>query len=86
MKNGFTPIKIEDYVELHVRSNPNVDRKDLFDRLAYAVAAAERGVRCQCGEPIWIIGSAEAGLSCFTCITGESAPDKDYEIDVSRQV
>jgi hypothetical protein len=27
-----------------------------------------------------VIGSAEAGLKCFTCITGESDPSEDYEI------
>ena len=83
MKSGFTPIRLEDYVELHLRSNRGVDRAELIDRLTYAVDAAKRGVRCRCGAPIWIIGSAEAGLSCFTCITGDVAPDKDYEIDVS---
>jgi hypothetical protein len=28
-----------------------------------------------------VIGSASVGNSCFTCITGESSPDNDYEID-----
>ncbi len=84
MKTGFTPIRLEDYVELHLRSNPDIERADLIQRLEYAVAADKRGVRCQCGGPIWIVGSAEMGLSCFTCITGESAPDKDYEIDVAE--
>ncbi len=84
MKTGFTPIRLENYVELHLRSNPDVERADLIRRLEYAVTAHKRGVRCQCGAPIWIIGSAEVGLSCFTCITGESAPDEDYEIDVTQ--
>ena len=84
MKTGFTPIRLDDYVELHLRSNPDVERTDLIRRLEYAVAADKGGVRCRCGSPIWIIGSAESGLSCFTCITGESAPDKDYEIDVKE--
>jgi len=79
-KPGFTPISLEDYVELHVRANPGADRADLVKRLRYAMDAHARGVRCQCGESIWIIGSAEVGLSCFTCITGESGPDSDYEI------
>ena len=46
-------------------------------------APLEVGERCQCGQPIWIIGSAEVGLSCFSCITGESHPDEDYEIDMT---
>lgn len=28
-----------------------------------------------------MIGSAAVGNSCFTCITGESEPTTDYEID-----
>lgn len=80
MKRGFTPISLERYVELHLQSNPGTDRQDLVKRLRYAMEADARGVRCQCGEPIWIIGSAEVGLSCFTCITGEAVPDDDYEI------
>jgi hypothetical protein len=40
----------------------------------------QAGARCHCGEPIWVIGSAEAGHACFTCITGEADPSEDYEI------
>jgi hypothetical protein len=31
---------------------------------------------------MWIVGLAQAGLACFTCITLESAPDDDYEIAI----
>jgi hypothetical protein len=27
-----------------------------------------------------VIGSAETGHACFTCITGEADPSEDYEI------
>ena len=37
--------------------------------------------RCACGARIWVIGSAEAGNGCFTCITGDAWPRADYEID-----
>ena len=84
MKTSFTPIRLEDYVEMHLNSNPGVERADLIRRLERAMDASKRGVRCQCGAPIWIIGSAEVGLSCFSCITGESQPDKDYEISGSE--
>ncbi|WP_409214757.1 hypothetical protein [Prosthecobacter sp.] len=84
MKTGFTPIRLDNYVELHLRANPDVGRADLAERLRHAMAASQRGERCQCGQPIWIIGSAEVGLSCFTCITGEAYPDEDYEIDVTK--
>ena len=83
MNTGFTPVRLEDYVKLHLRANPGVDRADLVQRLESAIAAAKQGARCRCGAPIWIIGSAEAGLSCFTCITGEAQPHEDYEIDIA---
>ena len=76
----FVPISIDDYVQKHIAANAGVDREDLTQRLRYALRAARAGARCACGGPIWVIGSAEAGLSCFTCITGEAAPDHDYEI------
>jgi hypothetical protein len=38
------------------------------------------GIRCSCGEPILVIGSAELGNACFTCIAGDVDPSEDYEI------
>lgn len=84
MKSGFAPIALEDYVAKHLRSNPDTDRADLIRRLHRAIAAFKAGQRCRCGEEIWIIGSAEVGLSCFACITGEPCPDSDYEIDLTK--
>jgi len=78
------PIRLDDYVELHLKSNPDVDRADLVDRLQFAITAKKQNIRCNCGEPIWIIGAAEAGLACFACITGSPVPDDDYEIDISE--
>jgi hypothetical protein len=84
-RQASPPISLDEYVELNLQSNPDVERDDLVQRLEYAVDAFKRGVRCHCGEPIWIIGSAEAGLSCFSCITGDAQLENDYEIDVSEQ-
>lgn len=84
MKTGFTPIAFDDYVELHLCANPGTDRAELTARLGYAREAYRGDIRCRCGAPIWIIGSAEAGLAHFTCITGRATPDNDYEITVSR--
>ncbi len=81
MKAGFTPIKFDDYVERHLESNPGCSRKEITDGLKDALSAYKKGVRCDCGEPIWVIGSAVIGYSCFACITGEAKPDDDYEID-----
>lgn len=85
MKTGLTPISLERYVELHLQANRGTDREDLLRRFRYAIEAHERGVRCDCGEEIWIVGSAEVGLSCFTCITEESVPDDDYEIVTAKK-
>jgi hypothetical protein len=79
--NGaFVPISIAKYLEIHAASNPGVDRADLAARLLEAVNAKLAGARCECGEPIWAIGSAVVGFACFTCMTGQAVPDQDYEI------
>jgi len=85
MKAGFTAILLEDYVELHLRANPGTDRAELIARLEFAIDAYRKDIRCQCGAPIWIIGSAEAGSACFTCITQQAASDRDYEIIVNTR-
>jgi hypothetical protein len=81
VKPGFVPISFDRYVDLHVQSNPSVDRAEFAHRLRQSVDARKAGARCACGAFIWAIGSAEAGAACFTCITGEAWPDSDYEID-----
>jgi hypothetical protein len=80
-KVSFAPISIEEYVDLHLRSNPEDTREDVTARLRSALQDHHRGVRCSCGNPIWVIGSAVMGNACFTCITGEAVPYEDYEID-----
>lgn len=86
MIQGFIPIQLHDNVDLHVRANPSVKRAELIQQLESAMGAYRAGVRCQCGAPIWIIGSSQTGLACFTCITGEPGPQQDYEIDVAEDV
>jgi len=80
-KYGFKPIKLKKYVELHLRSNRGESAHELKQRLRHALDAFHSGRRCDCGNPIWVIGSAVAGFACFSCITGEAVPDNDYEID-----
>jgi hypothetical protein len=76
----FVPITLDDYVDLHLQSNPGSERSELTGRLEAALAAAQDGARCDCGNPIWVIGAAEVGYRCFTCITGEAMPTDDYEL------
>ena len=83
-EGGFTPIKLHDYVELHLRANPDAVRAEVIRQLESAIGAVRAGARCQCGAQIWIIGSAQTGLGCFHCITGQPA-DHDYEINVADE-
>jgi hypothetical protein len=81
-KAGFTSISFDAYVDLHMKSNPkDMARAEVVSALRSAMTADKNGATCDCGNPIWVIGSAFAGNACFTCITGEAYPDGDYEID-----
>jgi hypothetical protein len=82
----FTPIEIEDYVKSHLELNPQVDANDLRRRLNRALTAFRSGLKCRCGQPIWVIGSAEVGYGCFTCITGETYSSGDYELEEACNV
>ncbi len=81
MHKGFIPIKLKDYVKLHIENNPGTGEEEITAALRDALSAYKKGIRCQCGNPIWVIGSAITGYSCFTCITGEISPGEDYELD-----
>ena len=78
---GFKKISIEKYVELYLISNPDENKTDFEKRLKTALADYKSGVKCSCGNDIWVIGSAAIGNSCFSCITGKTIPTDDYEID-----
>jgi hypothetical protein len=78
---GFVPISINKFVIKHLENNPTVKEKDLRNNLNEALTCFKKGIKCSCGNDIWVIGSAFAGNSCFTCITGDSFPTDDYEID-----
>jgi hypothetical protein len=81
MKTGFIPIKLEKFVEKYIKSNQGTSRKEITNRLKAALSDYKSGIKCECGNTIWVIGSAVVGNACFTCITGEAMPDDDYEID-----
>lgn len=78
---GFVPISIEKYVVIHLTNNPSENENDLRRRLKAALKDFQNRVTCHCGSDLWVIGSAAVGNGCFTCITGESQPTGDYEID-----
>ena len=78
---GFIPISIDKYIKKHLKNNPAESEKDLTKLLNSTLDDYKRGIKCSCGNDIWVIGSASVGNGCFTCITGESYPIDDYEID-----
>jgi len=83
LKTGFAPISLHKYVKLHLKSNAGISRNEIVEALEDTLRVYEQGIGCSnCGNPIWVIGSAFSGFNgCFTCITGEAYPDDDYEID-----
>lgn len=78
---AFVPIGLGQYVDMFLKANPGASRSAVTQRLQSALASFKAGSSCSCGRPIWVVGSAEVGFSCFTCITGESTPVDDYELD-----
>lgn len=81
MKQGFAPISLNAYIEKHLKSNVGAKFADIKLLLTTALDAYKNGAICNCGNPIWVIGSAFTEYACFTCITGEHFPDDDYELD-----
>ncbi len=77
----YIAISINSYIKIHLENNPNEKEIDLRNRINKAIDDSMNGIKCNCGNSIWVIGSASVGNSCYTCITGESQPDDDYEID-----
>ena len=81
ISNQFAKIKIEDFVKQTVTANPHLNAKQLTTALEKFRTRKIKGELCDCGESIWIIGSALTGKGCFTCITGETDKTDDYEIE-----
>ena len=78
---GFTSISLEKYIVLHLKNNPSESEDELRKKLNAALETYNNGVKCSCGNDIWVLGSTAMGAGCFTCITGESYPNGEYEID-----
>lgn len=66
---------------MHLKNNPEENEKALRKRLIETLADYKNGIKCSCGNDIWVIGAASVGNSCFSCITGEGYPTEDYEIE-----
>src|SRR5260370_26487135 len=75
---GFVPIRMDEFIKLHRKSNPG-ERPDEFIRLLrLSVADARQGARCHCGAPIWAIGSAVVGNACFSSRNGAADPSSGH--------
>ncbi len=81
--SGFVPVRLNQFVKQYLRNNKNADGDAVRAAVEDALAAWRQGVRCACGNPLWVAGSAVAGYGCFACITGSAEPDGDPEIDAA---
>lgn len=78
---GFIPISIDNYINKHLENNPSENRIELKNQIEKRLADYKKGIKCHCGNDIWVVGSAFVGNKCFLCITGEIYPKDDYEIE-----
>jgi len=78
---GFKAIGLDKYIKLHLKSNPKEKEQEVRAAIKSSLKDYKNGVLCNCGNEIWVIGSAFVGNSCFTCITGETNPTDDFELD-----
>ncbi|MFC0273724.1 hypothetical protein ACFFIX_20265 [Metabacillus herbersteinensis] len=76
-------ISIEKFIKSYLKNNKDVNTNEIKKALKGSVKDKENGTTCmKCGNPIWSIGKAIVGWNgCFTCITGETEHDDDYEIN-----
>jgi hypothetical protein len=79
----FIPITIDDYVKEHLENNPGENEKIFRVRLEATLEDFQKGIKCACGNDIWVARSASAGNGCFSCITGKKHPAGEYEIDTA---
>ena len=81
--SGFVAVRLNQFVNQYLRNHKEADGDEIRAAVEDALAARRQGVRCACGNPLWVAGSAVAGYGCFTCITGSAEPDGDPEIDAA---
>ena len=76
------PISIEEFAEMTVKANQDMNKKELIKALRQALEEKNNGAKCiVCGSPIWAAGSAITGTNmCFSCATLEADDSEDYEI------
>jgi hypothetical protein len=78
---NFTPISKQEYVALHLMNNPSTNEAELRNNLDNTLTDFNNRIKCSCGKDIWVIGSASLGNGCYSCLTGETLPTDNYELD-----
>jgi hypothetical protein len=81
----WKPVSIDQYIKIHLKKNPGDNDKTLKMRIESALDYYNCGLKCPCGNDIWIVGSTTAPFGCFSCITGKDHPRGDYEIDTALE-
>ena len=78
---NFKTISIDCFIEKFSKVNNENDTIQLRKDLIYFRQLKKEGVKCDCGNDIWVIGSAISGKGCFKCITMETDCSGDFEIE-----
>ena len=78
---NFKYISIDKFVTKTIDKNSDLNAQELTKSLGQFKARKLKGELCDCGNEIWILGSAFSGKGCFSCITGETDCSVDYEIE-----
>ena len=61
----FARISLNKYIKLHLKNNPKSNEKEVKENLLQRLKDFKLGVKCRCGNDIWVIGSSFAGNGCF---------------------
>lgn len=77
---NFIPVSVNAFVRQYIQKNKDADADSIRAAVEDALAAKQQGVRCACGNPLWVAGSAVAGYGCFSCISGSAEPEGDPEV------
>jgi|GEM_PF-272325 len=76
----FKGISLEKFVKQYLESNPQYDEQKVRENLLKSLADFKAGIKCECGQDIWVIGSSFSGNKCFRCIMGQE-PSEDLELE-----
>lgn len=78
----FLPISVEEYIDLCLENSDGFSGEELRHLLSDSLYAFRQGVRCKCGNPLWVIGSAITGeYGCYKCLIGQDSSEAVFEID-----